>query len=172
MPLDGAAETWWVKVGTKVFGPYSREQMMRFVGEGRVVASTLVAHAHDGDWVEARHAPAIAAALETRSTFKTDNGEGGEDANVLVYLDITSGVTRRFEHELRRLGAVAEINPGMFLLRTQRTAGVVRNTLSQMLGRGDKLLVLDATRNRLAWFNLGPETDAHIREVWNAPLKA
>jgi len=26
--------------------------------------------------------------------------------------------------------------------------------------------VVDATRNRTAWYNMGPETEAKIRQVW------
>jgi hypothetical protein len=137
-----------------------------------VTPTSLVATAQDGEWVEARHSPTLAAALASaRGSFKTEPNEAAaEDANLVVYINIASGVSHSIEHELRRMGAVAEINPGLYLMRTRRTAGVVRNAMSQMLSRGDKLLVLDATRDRLAWFNLGPETDARIREVWNAPL--
>ena len=171
MPLDGAAETWWVKIADKVYGPYSREQMARFVAEGRVTPTSLVS-LDQADWLEARQSPALAAALADARAFKSDNGEHALDANILVYVEMSSGVPLRVDHELRRMGQVTEINPGLYLLRTQRTAGVVRNALSQKLGRGDKLLVIDSTRDRLAWFNLGPETDARIREVWNAPVKA
>jgi hypothetical protein len=170
MPLDGVAETWWVKIAEKVYGPYSRDHMARFVAEGRVKASSLVALSSDGEWLEARNSPPLQAALnEARGQFKTDEA-AGEPANVIVYSEIMSSATRQFEYELRRMGAVAEVNPGIYLVRTTRTAGAIRNAISPILSRGDKLLVMDATRDRLAWFNLGPETDARIREVWNAPL--
>jgi hypothetical protein len=29
---------------------------------------------------------------------------------------------------------------------------------------------MDATRDRVAWFNLGPGIDVRIKEVWNAAL--
>jgi hypothetical protein len=66
-----------------------------------------------------------------------------------------------------------ELAPGVWLVRTQKSAGVMRNTLSQTLDQGDRFAVIDATRERLAWYNLGPEVDVRIREVWNAsPAKA
>jgi hypothetical protein len=43
MPLDGALETWFVKVADKIYGPYTRELMARYVAEGRVAPKTLVA---------------------------------------------------------------------------------------------------------------------------------
>ena len=48
---------------------------------------------------------------------------------------------------------------------------MIRNTLSQTLERGDRFVVVDATRDRLAWFNLGPEVDVRISKVWNGPLR-
>ncbi len=169
MPLDGVAETWFVKVAEKIYGPYARETIARFVAEGRVKATSLVALRNDGAWTPARDfAPLQAVLSETRDQFKTD--EPSAPANLLVFAESLSGHSFRLEHELRRLGAVADIQPGLYLLRTHRTAGAVRNAISQMLGKGDKLLVMDATRDRLAWFNLGPETDARIREVWNAVI--
>ena len=173
MPLDGAAETWFVKVAEKIYGPYTRELMARYVAEGRVAPKTLVAHTSDGEWIEARNSPTFRAALEEkRPAFKTDNGEPTDLANLIVIIEITSGLSRPLEYELRQMGAVVEIKPSVYLMRTRRTAGAVRNAISQLMGRGDKLIVLDSSRDRLAWFNLGPETDARIRGIWNSAAKA
>ena len=170
MALDGAAETWWVKVRDKVYGPYTRELMARFMAEGRVTPKSLVALSREGEWTEARNSPTLQGALgESRTQFKAEDAPN-HPANLIIYTEIASGASQRIEYELRQLGAVAEINPGVYLLRTRRTAGAVRNAMSQLLSRGDKLLVMDSSRDRLAWFNLGPETDARIREVWNAAV--
>lgn len=170
MPLDGVAETWFVKVAEKVYGPYSRDHMARYVAEGRVTPKSLVALSAAGAWEEAGRSAALQAVLsETRPAFKIDNGEPAELGNLLVIISLASSASRQFDYELRQMGSAVEISTGIYLLRTNRTAGAVRNALSQMMNRGDKLIVLDSTRDRLAWFNLGPETDARIREVWNAP---
>jgi hypothetical protein len=174
MPLDGSSESWWVKANEKVYGPYTRMQMRRFLVEGRVTSATLVSLKPDADWTEARHCRAFREVVQQeRSSFhvapaKRDHNAEIAVANLLVWADIVSGASRRFEHELHKLGAVAEVTPGLYIVRTPRTAGAMRNTLSQTLDRGDKVLVVDASRDRLAWFNLGPETDVRIREVWNA----
>ncbi len=89
---------------------------------------------------------------------------------MLVWTDLGSGENRRVEAGLHKLGPVAEVAAGVYMLRTRKTAGVVRNAISQATGQGDKVLVIDASRDRLAWFNLGPETDVRMREVWNAQL--
>ena len=167
---------WWVNTNNKVYGPYSAAQMSRFIGEGRVIATTLVADKPEGaEWTEARYVPDLRGALhEERTTFHTqrvDRRKQIASANMLVWADIVTGASMRFEHELRQLGPVAEVIPGLYILRTTRTAGVVRNALSQALDRGDKFLVMDSSRDRLAWFNLGPEVDVHIRNVWNANIE-
>jgi hypothetical protein len=164
---------WWVKAGEKVYGPYTRAQMARFVGEGRVIASTMVSTNPASEWTEARHSQGLRTALhEARGAFRAKSGVKPEPgpANVLVWAEMNSGSSRRFEHELRQLGAVADIVPGLYMVRTTHTAGTMRNVLSQVLERGDKVMVLDATRDRLAWFNLGPEVDVRLREVWNAEV--
>jgi hypothetical protein len=72
---------------------------------------------------------------------------------------------------IESMGYVCDLAPGLWLLRTRHSAGVVRNTLSQTLEKGDRFVVVDATRDRLAWFNLGPEVDVRIGKVWNGPLR-
>jgi hypothetical protein len=164
---------WWVKASDKVYGPYSRAQMARFVGEGRVIGSTMVSNRPQSEWLEARHCQGLRTALhEAKGAFRAKSGTPAEHsaANVLVWAQMNSGSLRRLENELHQLGAMAEIVAGLYMVRTTHTAGTMRNVLSQVLDRGDKVLVLDATRDRLAWFNLGPETDVRLRDVWNANI--
>ena len=49
------------------------------------------------EWREARHSPALAVALsEARGAFKADHAEAeAKDANLLVYVEITSGASMR-----------------------------------------------------------------------------
>ncbi len=173
MALDGVEETWWVKVAGRAYGPYTSLQMARFVAEGRVTGSSLVSLFSDSGWSQARHCAALQNALNEAHPPAQSEKAGDPEvrvANLLVYADFRSGASRRFEFELRRLGRVAEAAPNLWLVRSRQTAGVLRNALSQMLERGDKVLVIDATRDRLAWFNMGPEAEARLREVWNSDL--
>jgi hypothetical protein len=175
MPLDGTHETWWVQAQGRAYGPYTRTQIARFIGEGRVSAATLVSNSDRGEWREARNTPSIAAALaDDRTNFKPAPGKPAEaaEANVIIYGQMMGGTQRAFEQEMRCLGACVEVTEGFYILRTRHTAGAIRNALSQALSRGDKFIVVDATRERLAWFNLGPEVDVKIRDVWNAAIPA
>lgn len=162
-----AASDWWVKVRDAAYGPYTRDQLVHFIEEGRVRPNTQVSRLKDGPWKEAR------AHAELFVQPKAANEHGAEEAaNLFVFAEIHSGAWSPFLAALETLGRVCEIAPGLWIVRTRRSAGVMRNTLSQTLERGDRFVVIDATRDRLAWFNLGPETDARIKEVWNAAPRA
>jgi hypothetical protein len=159
---------WWVQVRGKAFGPYALDQMARFMAEGRVRPTTLVADNPDGEWIEARR---VIALRGLRAPTASNDSNAAEAANVFVHAEIVSGSWNAFMAALESMGAVCDLAPGLWLVRTRFSAGVIRNTLSQTLERGDRFVVIDATRDRFAWFNLGPEVDVRIGKVWNGPLR-
>lgn len=166
VPLKSAADTkWWVQVRGRAFGPYTIEQMAHFMTEGRVRPNTMVSANGKDKWTEARR---IMALRGLRTPTPANDVE--EAANVFVHAEILSGAFMGFVAALESMGRICALAPGLWLLRTSHSAGVVRNTLSQTLERGDRFVVIDATRDRLAWFNLGPETDVRISQVWNGPV--
>ena len=166
VPLKSAADTkWWVQVRGRAFGPYTIEQMAHFMTEGRVRPNTMVSANGKDKWTEARR---IMALRGLRTPTPANDVE--EAANVFVHAEILSGSFMGFVAALESMGRICDLAPGLWLLRTSHSAGVVRNTLSQTLERGDRFVVIDATRDRLAWFNLGPETDVRISQVWNGPV--
>jgi hypothetical protein len=168
VPVKSAtAGQWWVQVRGRAFGPYSIEQMARFLAEGRVRPTTMVSNKPDSGWLEARRV----MSLRGLRTPAPSNDSQAEAANVFVHAEIVSGSWMAFMAALESMGTVCDLAPGLWLVRTRFSAGVVRNTLSQTLERGDRFVVIDATRDRLAWFNLGPEVDVRISKVWNGPLR-
>jgi hypothetical protein len=158
---------WWVQVRGKAFGPYALDRIARFMAEGRVRPTTLVADRPDGAWIQARRV----LALRGLRAPTISNDAQVEAANVFVHAEIVSASWNAFVAALESMGAVCDLAPGLWIVRTRFSAGVVRNTLSQTLDRGDRFVVIDATRDRLAWFNLGPEVDVRIGKVWNGPLR-
>lgn len=162
-----AAGQWWVQVRGKAYGPYTMEQLSAFLAEGRVRPTTQVSNRPDGAWVEARRVLGLVMPLAPEPANDTAGA-----ANVFVHAEILSGAWDGFMAALESMGAVCDLAPGLWLVRTRHSAGVIRNALSQTLERGDRFIVIDATRERLAWFNLGMETDAHIARIWNSPLRA
>ena len=161
------ASKWWVQIRGRSFGPYSIEQMASFMSEGRVRPSTMVADNPETGWTEARRIMSLRGLRTPAAANDTV-----EAANVFVHAEIVSGAWMAFMAGLEGMGTVCDLAPGLWLVRTPFSAGVVRNTLSQTLEIGDRFVVIDATRDRLAWFNLGPEVDVRIAKVWNGPLRA
>lgn len=161
------ATKWWVQIRGRAFGPYSIEQMATFLSEGRVRPTTLISDNGKDNWTEARRVMALRG---LRKPAAANDSE--EAANVFVHAEIFSGAWMPFMAAMESMGFVCDLGPGLWLVRTRYTSGVIRNTLSQTLERGDRFVVIDATRDRLAWFNLGPEVDVRIGKVWNGPLRA
>ena len=162
-----SASQWWVQVRAKAYGPYTMAQLSSFAAEGRIRPATAVSDGKDGAWVEARRVFGLTAAFRAPQPAN----DAAEAANVFVHAEILSGAWNAFMAALESMGDVCDLAPGLWLVRTRHSAGVVRNTLSQTLERGDRFVVVDATRDRLAWFNLGPEVDVRIGKVWNGPLR-
>jgi hypothetical protein len=160
------ATKWWVQIRGRAFGPYSIEQMATFLSEGRVRPTTLISDTGKDNWTEARRVMALRG---LRKPAAANDAE--EAANVFVHAEIFSGSWMAFMAALESMGFVCDLGPGLWLVRTRYTSGVIRNTLSQTLERGDRFVVIDASRDRLAWFNLGPEVDVRIGKVWNGPLR-
>ncbi|GAM99744.1 hypothetical protein U91I_03399 [alpha proteobacterium U9-1i] len=159
------ASHWWVQVRGQAYGPYALDQLHRFVEEGRIRPATPVSDKPEAGWVEARRVPGLLAPLMMPKDTKADAAD--ELANVFVSAELLSGAWPRFMAAMKGMGSVCDLSPGLWLVRTRFSAGVIRNTLSQTLDRGDRFVVIDATRDRLAWFNLGPEVDVKINQVWN-----
>jgi hypothetical protein len=70
------------------------------------------------------------------------------------------------EQEIQRCGQAIQLMPQAWLLVSEMTINALRNQLTQRLGRIDMLFIVDATHNKAAWFNYGPENDARIRRTW------
>lgn len=173
-----AGQQWWVQVRGQAYGPYSFEQLTAFVEEGRIRPATMVSDKPETGWTEARRVGGLMSPLRAaepqQSVTATIGSAAAADsaANVFVHAEIFSGAWNPFMAALESMGTVCDLAPGLWLVRTRFSAGVIRNTLSQTLERGDRFVVIDATRDRFAWFNLGPEVDVRIGKVWNGPLRS
>ena len=86
--------------------------------------------------------------------------------NMVIITDVKSRSSGPLENAVMSLGPAYKISANVWVVHTPSGAPEVVNSLTQHLGSTDRLFVVDATRNRTAWFNMGPETDAKIRQVW------
>jgi hypothetical protein len=87
-------------------------------------------------------------------------------ANFVIVTDLKGTGSGHLQAAINKLGDNYRVTPSVWVLRSELPAGSIRNELTPALGRYDSLFVVDTTQNRTAWFNLGPDADAHIRKIW------
>lgn len=95
----------------------------------------------------------------------------GVEARLLVIADLRSG-SPSFQPALSSLGENTQITQSVWALRTSESVGAVRNRLGAETRQGDRLIVVDATRDRFAHLGLGPEVESRLRQIWRTPLLA
>lgn len=171
MDAQAETQTWWVQTNDRAYGPYNDAQMIRFLAEGRVRPTTRVSHHADGPFIEARLVdelmrPNTAGFGAPAKPVLAVKETAGGLANMFVFAEIQSGAQPKFMAALEGLGVIVDLAHNFWLVRTRHSVGAVRNALSQTLAYGDRFVAVDASRDRLAWFNLGPETDVRIRDAW------
>ncbi|MEI9888272.1 MAG: GYF domain-containing protein [Rhizomicrobium sp.] len=187
-------DTWTISVSGQTYGPYTAQQMQGFVAEGRLAPHSLVAPAGDTQFRAAGEHPALlrlfapagptpsatgkfvtAGGVESEEdmispTFGRSNDEPrvGERGRFVVIADMKSRSISGLEEEIFNLGPAYSLMPQAWLLTSDQPINTIRNTLVQKLGKMDMLFIVDATHNKAAWFNFGPESDTRIRRVWTA----
>ena len=162
--------SWFVKVEGRVYGPYTPQQMRAFVAEGRIAAHSQVSAERDGEWVQASEITEFKEWLghsEDRPKPEKRVTPGARPANFVIIAELQPEIVAEFRDALSAYGDLEPITANTWLLRGPTTSAVLRNELSHILGRDDKLLVIDASHDRAAWFNLGREADQNIRELWS-----
>lgn len=165
--------SWFVKVEGRVYGPYTPAQMRAFVGEGRIAAHSQISAQKDDGWTNASD-------IEEFSGWLSENGgapaaekrvtPGARPANFVIITEIHSDNGPDFQSALAAYGELEQITHGVWLLRGPTTSAVLRNELSHVLDRDDRLLIIDASHDRAAWFNLGRDADQNIRNLWGRSI--
>ncbi|HEY0106241.1 MAG TPA: GYF domain-containing protein [Rhizomicrobium sp.] len=187
-------DNWTISAAGQSYGPYTLQQMQAFVGEGRLATHSLVAPAGDTQFRAAGTFPALARLFapagpvpsatgkfvtaggvesdeDTISpTFGRSNDEPrtGDRGRFVVIADMKSRSISGLEEEIFNLGPANALMPQAWLLISDHPINFIRNALVQKLGKMDVLFIVDATHNKAAWFNFGPESDTRIRRVWTA----
>lgn len=101
---------------------------------------------------------------------QTDRRRQPETANFLIIMDIKARYAGPLEQAIMSLGPAYKLAPNVWCVNTNATATGLLNDLSIHIGKSDSMFIVDATRDRTAWLNLGPETDAKLRRVWRRPF--
>ncbi len=185
--------SWIVSVAGRAYGPYTDAQMQAFASEGRLAPQSLVARNGETHFRPASDEPALAAFFgiarqtapepatpastatvtpikpaESPTKFgrQDETDKPGERAHVIIIADMKSRSIDGLEEEIFKLGPAFAFLPQAWLLSTELPVNAIRNLLVQQLGKLDVLFVVDATRDKAAWFNFGPEADTRIRRNW------
>jgi hypothetical protein len=114
-------------------------------------------------------AESAAGPAERRRTVRVEEPQERdepENSNFVLIFDVKSRGHGKLEEDIMNMGRSVKILPGIWLLHGPYTAGNIRNQLLHHFGTLDSFFIIDASRDKLAWFNLGPEVDSQIRQVW------
>jgi len=85
----------------------------------------------------------------------------------IIMAEIRSPNGMQFLQALQNEGVAQRIGDAVWLLRSGTSVEQLRNRLSQVLTREDRLFILDSFKNETAWFNIGSDMDVRIRELWD-----
>ncbi len=179
------SETWTISAGDRSYGPYTIAQMRSFAAEGRLAPHSRVMRNGESDFHLASEDILLAPLFSSTHNFtgidrtmshaeqpsqrfgRRDNaGEANEMAHYVIVADMKSRSVAGLEEEIFTMGSACSLMPQLWLLTCPLGINAVRNTLVQKLGKLDMLFVVDATHDKAAWFNFGPESDARIRKLW------
>lgn len=170
--------SWTISVGGRVYGPYSLDQMQGFHAEKRLADHSLVARGGEEQFHPAKEDPDLAHLFRAepvsprqpaphrfgaRSEPETENGP----SHFVIIADLKSSSIAALEEEIARLGPTHCFMPQAWVLSSEASINVVRNTLVRKLGKLDALFIVDAVHDKAAWFNFGPESDSRIRRMWS-----
>jgi hypothetical protein len=181
---------WCVNVAGRVYGPYTGQQISDFVKEGRVAPHSIVRAGAEGPWITAiddpflvqffvaethRKQPVQAAATgagvpvaATSQNLRRRASDLVEETNFVIVVDVRGGGAGPvpLEQSIHSMGHAYRVTQNAWILRSKRSAGMIRNELTPHLGGSDRLFVADTSNSKTAWFNLGPDADSRIRKVW------
>lgn len=168
-PLDSI---WHMKVSDRVYGPYTGHDMVRFQGEGRLAATSLVmrdgAIGRDAEWHTALTDGVLGGIFKTPAQPTPSFGKRAETAEgkFVVIMDIKGRRDPSLDQAISALGRAVKIAGSTWLVSGCHTSVGIRNHLSSFLAANDWMLVIDAQAARTAAFNMGPEFDTKLRYVW------
>ena len=91
---------------------------------------------------------------------------GGERNRYIILSDMKSGSISALEEEIFNFGPAFRLMPQAWILTSEVSLSTMRSELIQKLGKLDTLVVVDASNDKAAWFNFGPEADTKMRRLW------
>lgn len=158
---------WYVKVDGQAYGPFNDQTLWSYMVEGRVGAQSLISQNANSGYRLISADPALMNWLTQAKQKPIEHTEQLEKPTVfMIMAEINSGRGMNFLQNLQRLGPTQRLGNSVWILKARTRAKTLRDVLSQPLGPDDRLFVLDSFANETAWFNLSPEIDAQIENLW------
>lgn len=115
------------------------------------------------------------APAERRTSYGPEKGQidrrrQPETSNFIIVIDVKARYAGPLEQAIMSLGPAYKLAPNVWCVNAEATAPGLLNSLSQHIGKTDSMFIVDATRDRSVWLNIGPESEAKIRRVWRRAL--
>ena len=177
--------SWTINVNGRNYGPYTAAQMRAFAAEGRLAAHSIVTrsgtetHGPASEDADLKTLFQIAAPSHARPAFFTADGDSapqsfgrheeegkGERTHYVIIADMKSRSISGLEEEIFNFGPAFPILPQAWVVSSEMSINAIRSALVQKLGKLDMLFIADATHDKAAWFNFGPEAESRIRRIW------
>lgn len=153
---------WRIIVGEKIYGPFTVGQLRVFIFDGRINARSKVAEGDGGRIITAGEHPQLASAFAER----LERARPNKLSNFVVITQSEFG-QEKFVDLLNELGSFGEALPGVYLLSSNIRLAKIQSQFSEIVHRDEKVMIVDATNNRLGWLGLGLDTNDHMRTLWD-----
>ena len=159
---------WFIQVDGQAYGPFDDKTLWGYMLEGRVSAQSLISQTANTGYRPVSADPGLMNWL-AQATEKPAPVPTPELAPTvfMIMAEIKSGGGMNFLQTLQTLGPTQRLGSTVWVLQARAESEMLRDILSQPLGADDRLFVLDSFANETAWFNLSPEMDAQIAQLWN-----
>lgn len=153
---------WHLLVCNTTYGPYTLGQLRSFVSEGRISPQSKIAAGDGAKFVAAADCPQLASAF----TEYAEKQDRQRFANLVIVAKLSED-DRKLVAALNELGAFAQAMDSVFLLRSDKKLTDIRARLLSISAPDEKIMIIDASHDRLAWLGLDADADSHLRAVWN-----
>ena len=179
--------SWTISVGGRPYGPYTLEQLKSFQAQGRLAPYSMVARDQEkfhpasavaelaslfGDAAQKEAQPAAERPPESQSGPQSGPHRFGQATTqrgrnrYIVMSDLKSGSIAGLDEEVHKFGSAFSFTEQTWILISEVSLNTLRTELIQKIGKLDALIVVDVTNDKAAWFNLGPEAETRMRQLW------
>lgn len=169
---------WRVLVRGTVYGPYTLGQVRSFVEEGRLGAHSKIAKGEFAPFERVDNVGDLEDLFETgeveteAENVQTEPPEAPQSDTGNFIIFVQGGENSEDAYDavfdvLSRIGHVAEAMPNVFILKADIRTGDLQRQINNAVDQDVSVLIVNASRNRLAWCHLDQDASEHLRSVWD-----